>query len=33
VVRQGLLEGDKIVISGNFLIAAESKLKTGGDQW
>jgi Cu(I)/Ag(I) efflux system membrane fusion protein len=33
VVRQGLQEGDKIVISGNFLIAAESKLKTGGDQW
>ena len=33
VVRQGLSEGDAIVISGNFLIAAESKLKSGGDQW
>jgi Cu(I)/Ag(I) efflux system membrane fusion protein len=33
VVRQGLSEGDAIVISGNFLIAAESKLKTGVDQW
>lgn len=33
VVRQGLQEGDKIVISGNFLIAAESKLKAGGVQW
>lgn len=33
VVRQGLAEGDAIVISGNFLIAAESKLKSGVDQW
>jgi len=33
VVREGLSEGDVIVISGNFLIAAESKLKSGVDQW
>lgn len=33
VVRQGLQKGDKIVISGNFLIAAESKLKAGVEQW
>ncbi len=33
VVREGLDEGDVIVTSGNFLIAAESKLKSGVDQW
>lgn len=33
VVRQGLSENDAIVISGNFLVAAESKLKSGLDQW
>jgi len=33
VVRDGLAEGDAIVTSGNFLIAAESKLKAGVDQW
>lgn len=32
-VRQGLQAGDTIVTSGNFLIAAESKLKAGLDQW
>lgn len=33
VVRKGLSENDAIVISGNFLVAAESKLKAGLDQW
>ena len=33
VVREGLEEGDRIVVSGNFLIASESKLKSGTDQW
>jgi len=33
VVREGLSEGDAIVVSGNFLIAAESKLKSGIEQW
>ena len=33
VVRGGLQAGDTIVTSGNFLIAAESKLKAGVDQW
>ena len=33
IVREGLADGDAIVISGNFLIAAESKLKSGIDQW
>jgi len=32
-VLQGLNEGDVVVTSGNFLIAAESKLKAGVDQW
>lgn len=33
VINEGLDEGDKIVVSGNFLIASESKLKSGVDQW
>lgn len=32
-VLGGLSEGDVIVTSGNFLIAAESKLKSGLEQW
>jgi len=32
-VTQGLRLGDVIVTSGNFLIAAETKLKAGIDQW
>jgi Cu(I)/Ag(I) efflux system membrane fusion protein len=32
-VLNGLVEGDIIVSSGNFLIAAESKLKAGLAQW
>lgn len=32
-VLQGLKSGDRVVTSGNFLIAAESKLKAGLDQW
>ncbi len=32
-VLEGLQPGDKVVTSGNFLIAAESKLKAGIDQW
>ncbi|MFV1993353.1 MAG: efflux RND transporter periplasmic adaptor subunit, partial [Acidiferrobacterales bacterium] len=32
-VLEGLQAGDKVVTSGNFLIAAESKLKAGIDQW
>jgi Cu(I)/Ag(I) efflux system membrane fusion protein len=32
-VLDGLKAGDKVVTSGNFLIAAESKLKSGVDQW
>ena len=32
-VVKGLNYGDVIVTSGNFLIASESKLKTGVDQW
>jgi len=33
VVRDGLSNGDTVVTSGNFLVAAESKLKAGLDQW
>ena len=33
VVLDGLSQGDAIITSGNFLIAAESKLKLGIDQW
>lgn len=33
VVREGLTEGEAIVVSGHFLIAAESKLKSGIEQW
>ncbi len=32
-VLEGLKPGDKVVTSGNFLIAAESKLKAAIDQW
>ena len=32
-VLEGLQEGERVVTSGNFLIAAESKLKSGLDQW
>ncbi|HHJ15750.1 MAG TPA: efflux RND transporter periplasmic adaptor subunit [Gammaproteobacteria bacterium] len=32
-VLDGLEAGDRVVTSGNFLIAAESKLKAGIDQW
>ncbi len=33
VVREGLSMGDKVVTSGNFLISAETRLKTGIQQW
>lgn len=33
VIRHGLAEGDAIVTAGTFLIASESKLKAGVDQW
>ncbi|MEX2496626.1 MAG: efflux RND transporter periplasmic adaptor subunit, partial [Woeseia sp.] len=32
-VLEGLTSGDTVVTSGNFLIAAETRLKTGLDQW
>ena len=32
-VLDGLSLGDTVVTSGNFLIAAETRLKTGIDQW
>lgn len=32
-VLEGLSHGDSVVTSGNFLIAAETRLKTGIDQW
>ena len=32
-VRSGLSEGQTVVTSGNFLIAAESRLKSAGKQW
>ena len=32
-VIDGLKPGDTVITSGNFLIAAETKLKAGIDQW
>ncbi|TFH27469.1 MAG: efflux RND transporter periplasmic adaptor subunit, partial [Myxococcales bacterium] len=32
-VREGLMEGDRIVVSGTFLIAAESRLKVALEDW
>lgn len=32
-VTEGLSAGDTVITSGNFLIAAEAKLKTGIEQW
>ena len=32
-VLEGLGQGDRVVISGNFLVAAESRLKSGIGQW
>jgi len=32
-VLEGLDEGELVVTSGNFLLASESKLKSGIDQW
>ena len=33
VVTSGVEPGETVVTSGNFLIAAESKLKSGVDKW
>lgn len=32
-ITDGLMAGDRVVTSGNFLIAAETRLKTGIEQW
>jgi Cu(I)/Ag(I) efflux system membrane fusion protein len=32
-VLDGLFLGEVVVTSGNFLIASETRLKTGIDQW
>jgi Cu(I)/Ag(I) efflux system membrane fusion protein len=32
-VLAGLQPGDKVITSGNFLIASEARLKTGIEQW
>ncbi|MEQ9364655.1 MAG: efflux RND transporter periplasmic adaptor subunit, partial [Leptospirales bacterium] len=32
-VLDGLALGDRVVTSGNFLVAAETRLKTGLEQW
>lgn len=32
-IREGLEPGDRVVTSGNFLIASESRLKAGLEQW
>jgi Cu(I)/Ag(I) efflux system membrane fusion protein len=32
-VRKGLSAGQKVVTSGNFLVAAESRLKSASGQW
>jgi Cu(I)/Ag(I) efflux system membrane fusion protein len=32
-IRDGLEPGDRVVTSGNFLVASESRLKAGLDQW
>ena len=32
-VLAGLKEGDRVVVSGNFLISSEAKLKSAGEKW